>query len=98
MGTIVLRTPDSKAKPVPSYSPSAAELAEAHALFKRRFPEADDATISYFLDHKSHSASLTPKSNVGVKLVFLEPATFDAIYDSGTDSAWPPFRKRFLVS
>jgi hypothetical protein len=95
MKTVVLEKPDPKAKPSPDYSYNAAELAEAHALFKKRFPQVDDATISYFLNHKLHQALLTPKSDVGVKLIFLEPTTFEAICESTTDSCWMPFRKQF---
>ena len=93
MRTVVFEKPDPKARPSSDYSPTAAELAESHSLFKRRFPQADDATISYFLEQKPHPALLTPKSNVGVKLLFLKQARFAAICTSGTDSMWTPFRK-----
>lgn len=76
-GPVVLAKPDPKAKPG---QPDAEEPADYPAWLKKQLPGVDETTIADFLRSYTAPALLNSKSDVGVKLVFVDKSTLDGFW------------------
>jgi hypothetical protein len=94
--TVVLTKPDPKAKPIELAPPDAKQDAEYSAWLKKELPGVEDATIADYRRRVLAPPLLTPNSEVGVKLVFVDQKTLDEIFRDGKDpeAGWTRFRER----
>jgi len=98
--SVVLTTPDPKAKAVGLAPPDAKRDAKYAAWLKKNLPGVEDSTIAAYRRCIFGSPLLTPKSDVGVKLVFIDQKTLDDIFRVGKDpeAGWTRFRERIHAS
>lgn len=77
VGPVVLAKPDPAAKPK---QPDAEEQAEYPDSLKKQLPGLQEATIAAFIHCRSFPALLNSKSDVGVKLIFVDKSTLDGFW------------------
>jgi hypothetical protein len=94
---VVLAKPDPQAKPPDLSPPDAKRDSEYTAWLKKKLPGVQFATISDYRRCQLASPLLTPGSDLGVKLVFVEQKVLDDIFrdTKHPDDGWARFRERF---
>ena len=97
---VVMEKSEAPAKGASVDKPDVQYQIEFSAFLKRQFPSAEDATIKAYVQHPPGAALLTPKSDVGAKLVFIDGKTMGEIFKGGKDlnginAEWADFKRRY---